>query len=58
MRVILKFSFFSRRYAPSRITAMPYLKKRMASVEAPLFIRGFAKRGFSPYVMPVMMPAG
>ena len=37
---------------------MAYLKKRMASVEAPAFINGLANRGFKPYVTPVMIPQG
>ena len=29
-----------------------------AEIRIPLIARSLAKRGFSPYLMPVMMPAG
>ena len=57
-RVILKLSLLIIKKVPSSRTAMEYLKKRMASVEAPAFINGFANSGFNPYVIPVIMSHG
>ena len=56
--VILKLCFVSIRNAPSRTTANEYRKNSIDSIAAPLFINGTANSGLSPYVIPVIMPAG
>ena len=56
--VILKLCLVSMRNAASRTTAKVYLKKSIDSMLAPLFIKGTANNGLSPYVIPVMIPAG
>ena len=52
-----KFYLRMTSHSPSSITARKYLKKRMLSTFTPFFIKGTAKRGLSPYVTPVIIPA-
>lgn len=57
-RDTLKSCLLSARKPPKMSTAKKYLKNRIDSIAAPLFISGTAKSGFSPYVIPVIIPAG
>ena len=58
LRLILKLCLVSRRKNPKITTAKEYLKNRIDSIAAPLFISGMAKSGLRPYVIPVIIPAG